>query len=129
MKARAIARHDLCAAALLGKATQDMKNTIHRRRPINFNFERASCTLIATLSACLGVATSAQAQQAALSLPYLVQQAGLHHPSMQVARLEARASHEDQLAAQRQRWPALSVLLENANTGAATVTATRVLRV
>lgn len=113
----------------LARQQKDMKHTNCRHKKLNFNFERGSCTLIATIAACLGSVSTARAQSAPLSLPFLVQQAGLHHPSVQGARLDAKAAQEDLHAVQRQRWPALSVIVENANGAAANPAATRLVRV
>lgn len=68
------------------------------------------------------------AQPAPLNLPYLIEQATLNHPSMQSARLEARASAEDLVAAQRQRWPTISVNVEDGSKTTATSSAFRALR-
>lgn len=69
---------------------KEMKHTNCRHKKLNFNFERGSCTLIAIIAACLGSVATARTQSAPLSLSFLVQQ-----------------------AMQRQRWPALSVVVKS----------------
>jgi adhesin transport system outer membrane protein len=75
-------------------------------------------------------ALSSYAQANPLNLPYLLEQANLYHPSMQAARIDARASTEDLLAVQRQRWPTVSAVLEEGGSTPASSTsvASRVLR-
>jgi adhesin transport system outer membrane protein len=75
------------------------------------------------------VAHPTHAQNSPLSLPYLLEQANLYHPSMQSARLDAQALTEDLLALERQRWPTLSAVLEKgSNTTSSTSSASRILR-
>lgn len=62
-----------------------------------------------------------------LNLPHLLAQATRAHPSIQAARLDARASAEDMQAVERQRWPTLSAIVENKSTNT-NVVSTRVLR-
>jgi adhesin transport system outer membrane protein len=62
-----------------------------------------------------------------LNLAYLLNQAAMVHPSIQAARLDARASSEDLKAVERQRWPTLSAIVENTSTNP-NVTSTRSLR-
>jgi outer membrane protein, adhesin transport system len=79
----------------------------------------------------LGTAALASyAQTNPLNLPYLLEQASLYHPSMQAARLDARASTEDLLAVQRQRWPTVSAVLEQgiSATTSTAAPASRILR-
>ncbi len=63
----------------------------------------------------------------ALNLAYLLDQAAQAHPTLQAARLDVRASAEDVQAAQRQRWPTVSAVVESKSTNT-TVTSTRALR-
>ncbi|MEK7346373.1 MAG: TolC family protein [Pseudomonadota bacterium] len=66
-------------------------------------------------------------QSGVLHLPYLLKQAALAHPSMQAARLDARASAEDLRAVERQRWPTLSAIVESKSTNT-NVSSSRALR-
>jgi adhesin transport system outer membrane protein len=78
----------------------------------------------------VSVALTSHAQTHPLNLAYLLEQAHLYHPTMQAARLDARASTEDLLAVQRQRWPTVSAVLEQ-GISASTATsapASRILR-
>lgn len=70
----------------------------------------------------------AMSMEGSLSLRYLLDKVSQTHPSVQALRLDIRASAEDRRAQERQRWPALSALVENRSTNAV-VGATRVLRV
>lgn len=63
----------------------------------------------------------------ALNLAYLLDQAAQAHPTLQAARLDVRASAEDLQAAQRQRWPTVSAVVESKSTNS-TVSSTRALR-
>jgi adhesin transport system outer membrane protein len=62
-----------------------------------------------------------------LDLAYLLDQAAQAHPTIQAARLDVRASAEDLQAAQRQRWPTVSAVVETKSTNT-TVSSTRALR-
>lgn len=62
-----------------------------------------------------------------LNLAYLLDQAAQAHPTLQAARLDVRASAEDLQAAQRQRWPTVSAVVESKSTNS-TVSSTRALR-
>lgn len=61
----------------------------------------------------LSPAARAEGLVSALNLTYLLNQAAQAHPSIQAARLDVKASSEDLEAAQRQRWPTLSAIVEN----------------
>lgn len=74
------------------------------------------------------ITAPARAQSVLLSLPYLIDQASLNHPSVRSAKLDARASTEDLIAAQRQRWPTLSAVLENGSKATSTSMPSRVMR-
>lgn len=63
-----------------------------------------------------------------LRLRYLLDMATQAHPSVQAARLDIRASAQDQRAAERQRWPTLTALVENRSNNPSVV-ASRVMRV
>jgi len=69
----------------------------------------------------------AQTPQGGLSLQYVLDVALQAHPSLQAARLDMLASGEDQTAAQRQRLPTLSAVVENSSTNTSVIS-TRVLR-
>ena len=69
------------------------------------------------------------AQPKPLNLSYLIEQASLNHPSIQSARLDTRASAEDLLAIQRQRWPMISAVLEDGASKASEASASRAMRV
>lgn len=83
---------------------------------------------------CLSVAAqappSAALEQAAspLTIRSLIASAAASHPSLLGARLEAQAGLQDVTAAERQRWPSVSAVLES-STGSSTSTSTRLLRV
>lgn len=64
--------------------------------------------------ACLlwfGSAVAVQAQP--LSLSALLDNAAATYPSLQAARMEARASTQDVITAERQRWPTFSAVTES----------------
>lgn len=65
--------------------------------------------------------------QGSLSLRFVLDAALQAHPSLQAARLDMRASAEDQRAIERQRWPTLSAVVENRSTNTSVIS-TRVLR-
>lgn len=62
-----------------------------------------------------------------LSLPHILEMALQAHPGVQAARLDLRASQEDQQATERQRWPTLSTVIEN-KSGNPDVSSTRLVR-
>lgn len=76
---------------------------------------RAPISKAASLRIALALlsASAVHAQPAPLNLPYLIEQASASHPSMQSARIDARASDEDLQAVQRQRWPTISAVIED----------------
>ena len=63
-----------------------------------------------------------------LTLQQLFDAALASHPSLQAARLQARASAQDVTATERQRWPTISVIAET-DTGTTASSASRALRV
>ena len=64
----------------------------------------------------------------ALHLPYLLNVVLQAHPSLKAVRMDKLAASEDLRAAERQRWPAVSAIVENKSNNASVVS-TRVLRV
>lgn len=85
----------------------------------------------ATPASPVPLATAAAMPQTALtyslSLRQLFESALATHPNLQAARLAARAAGQEVTAAERQRWPTLTVV-EETNTGTTASLATRALR-
>ncbi len=78
--------------------------------------KRCFCTLPRLALACLmvawlGLVMPVQAQP--LTLSALLDNAAATYPSLQAARMEARASAQDVTTAERQRWPTFSAVTEN----------------
>ena len=66
--------------------------------------------------------------QEALTLNLLLSAAAATHPSMLAARFEAQATVVDVTAAERQRWPVVSAVLESASNSKNSTATTRLLR-
>lgn len=66
--------------------------------------------------------------QEALTLNLLLSAAAATHPSMLAARFEAQATVVDVTAAERQRWPVVSAVLESASNTKDSTSTTRLLR-
>lgn len=62
-----------------------------------------------------------------LRLQHLLELAAQAHPTVQATRLDIRASAEDRRAAERQRWPTVSALVENKSNNV-NVASSRLLR-
>lgn len=88
----------------------------------------STLTLTPTASPAPALPAAALTASRSLSLQYVLDTALQAHPSVQAARLEMRASAEDQRAVGRQRWPTLSAVMENKSPNTAVVY-TRLLRV
>jgi outer membrane protein, adhesin transport system len=74
--------------------------------------------------------TTVSGREYSLTLHQLFQGALLNHPSLQAARLQARASAQEVKATERSRWPSLSAVIEaDAGGAASSSTASKVLRV
>lgn len=79
-------------------------------------------------SAITSLPPEAMDMNGGLRLRYLLDVALAANPNVQAARLDMRASTQDQLVAERQRWPTLSAVLES-QSGNETQGATKVMRV
>lgn len=87
----------------------------------------SSAPVPAALAARQALPPEALTASGGLRLQYILDAAIQGHPSIQAARLDMRASGEDQRAIERQRWPALSAVLENKSNNTS-VSSTRMLR-
>lgn len=87
----------------------------------------SSAPVPAALAARQALPPEALTASGSLRLQYILDAAIQGHPSIQAARLDMRASGEDQRAIERQRWPSLSAVLENKSNNTR-VSSTRMLR-
>lgn len=87
----------------------------------------SSAPVPAALAARQALPPEALTASGSLRLQYILDAAIQGHPSIQAARLDMRASGEDQRAIERQRWPSLSAVLENKSNNTS-VSSTRMLR-